>query len=216
MLNPLICGTWDGCSAWLQWTPLDSSGAAEYEIELRYRRTGNDPWGGWMRISPRQGPKSIWAVVPTWKEGWQCQARVRVKTEEAAPEANWELASEVTFTRCSALFEFSSSKYDAHFHAGTVFHSQVDGAACAYELKEELEVKIGVPARTRMEATGTSGYFQLDHAGHFIVRPSFGVVIQNIEPSVEDVQLTGRDYTEIKPKEGLEILTLSVGAVTKY
>jgi hypothetical protein len=205
MLNPLLCGKWDGCSVWLQWEQPVGDPIA-YELQIRLRLP-NAPWlENWMTVIPLQGEKSHWAVVPTWKEGWECQARVRIKRAESenAPAECWETASEVTFRRCSALFEFKTEKYDQHFLKNAVFNSQVDAAPCSYMLTEEIEVKPGAPVSTRMESIGSSGYHQLDYAGHFELRPTFGLVITNTEPSHDDVEPTGRDFTliEAKPQDG--------------
>lgn len=194
-LNPKTCGKWDGCGLWVEWDPVDRDRIAKYDLEIRYRLSGKEWPEEWMRVIPRQGRASHWAVIPTWKESYECQARVRTEGGE------WEIAQEVTFARCTALFEFSTTKYEQHYQPGTKFHSQVDAAACTYLLLEEIEVKPGAPVRVRLEADGESGYFQLDYPGHFDLKPSFGVRIQNVEPSQEDVTATGRDYTKIEAKE---------------
>jgi hypothetical protein len=213
MLEPLICGEWDGCGVWLQWNPADQEAKTDYEINLRYRKHPRLPWTDWITIVPRQGTKSHWAVIPTWKEGWQAQARVRV---QGAPDDGWEIAQEVTFSKCSALFEFKTDKHDQHFQAGTPFHCQVDAAACAYILKEEIEVKAGQVIRTRMEALGHSGYFQLDHPRHFELKPSFGLTIWNVEPSENDVAPTGRDVTDIKAKPIPDPMMMTVGKPDRF
>jgi hypothetical protein len=210
MLNPMICGLWDGSGLWAQWTPIDE--ATQYELQVRYRAKADDAWGQWLDTVPPQGPQSAWGVIPTWKEGWQCQARVRAV---GASEEDWELATEVTFRCCSALFEISSEKYDQHFVAGTLFHAQVDLAACAYETREEILVRAGESVRVRLYATGASGYFQLDRPDHFDVRPTFGVRVRNVEPSVEDVEPTGRDFTVIEPKPA-EMVTMTVTPAVSF
>lgn len=212
-LSPLICGLWDGCGVWLQWTPIEPERKTDYDVQLRLRKDLDSPWGDWMSIVPRQGRKSHWAVIPTWREGWICEARVRVSQDQYGL---WESASEVTFNKCTALFEFASDKYDQHFHAGDKFHCQVDAAACAYELKEEIEVKADEKVQARMEALGSSGYFQLDYPGHFEIKPSLGLRIYNVEPSQEDVTPTGRDFTEIKSKKSADMITMAVGTPNRF
>lgn len=196
-IAPQICGKWDGCAVWLQWSPADPAGETEYQLELRYRRKEEDAWNEWMRVIPRQGVKSHWAVVPTWKEGWQCEARVRPLPSEG--DSGWEYAVEVTFTKCTCEFEISSAKYPQHFDKGTIFSSQVDAAAASYELLEEIEVAAGGSVRTRMKSTGSSGYHQLDYPKHFEIKPSLGCEIYNTAPSTDDVTPTGRMFTEIAP-----------------
>jgi hypothetical protein len=195
-LEPKICGKWDGCGLWLQWNQAEDK-AAIFELQIHYRRNAQSDWGPWIATVPPQGPRSYWGVIPTWKEGWLAQARVRV----AGIEAAWEDATEVTFTRCWALFEISSAKYDQHFVPGSIFHAQVDAAACAYQSKEEIFVKAGEIIQTRLYAMGSSGYFQLDQEDDFDVRPTFGVRVRNLKASVEDIVETGRDFTVIEPKK---------------
>lgn len=218
-LQPMICGEWDGCAVWLQWSAANQDPAVEtkYDVRLRFRRNELEAWTAWLKVKPRQGPKSTWAVIPVWREGWQCEAQVRV-TEPARTAADeeqgWETATEVTFQRCTALFEFASAKYDRHFAKGTTFHAQVDAAACVYELLEEIEVKPPFVVRSRMKAIGSSGYFQLDHENHFDINPSLGVRVRNVLPSEEDVSGTGRNFTIVKPKPQVDIV-MAVGAPAK-
>jgi hypothetical protein len=206
-LDPFICGKWDGSGLWLQWSAVPG---AEYELQIRFRAKESDAWGAWVTTVPPQGPHSTWGVIPTWKEGWHAQARVRV-----AGDANWELASEVTFGFCSALFEILSEKYDQHFVAGTMFHAQVDAAACCYQAREEIFVKAGEWVHVTLYATGASGYFQLDHTNHFDVRPTFGVRVRNIEPSVEDIAPTSRDFTIIEAKAP-DVVTMTVTPAASF
>lgn len=210
-LEPKICGRWDGCGLWLQWNPAETK-STPFELQIRYRRDDRSEWGPWIMTVPPQGPLCHWGVIPTWKEGWQAQARVRIG---GSSEEDWESASEVTFTRCSALFEISSAKYDQHFVAGSVFHAQVDGAASSYQAKEEIFVKAGETIRTHLYAMGSSGYFQLDHANDFDVRPTFGVRIRNLEPSVEDISETGRDFTVIEAKKP-DPVTMTVTPAARF
>lgn len=219
-LNPQLCGEWDGCSLWLQWTPADPDEKTLYELQIRLRKNESAEWPEWMTIVPRQGERKCWAVIPTWKQNWQAQARVRIKpsasAEAMADDAGWEPASEVTFNRCTCLFEFTSEKAEAHFPAGTTFHCQVDAAACSYELLEEINVPAGGKVRSEMGAVGASGYFQLDHPGHFDFRPIFGVRITNLEASKEDVAPTGRDFTVIQQKEVPDPISFAVTPRTRY
>jgi hypothetical protein len=215
-LDPFICGNWDGSGLWLQWSAVPG---AEYELQIRFRAKESDAWGSWVATVPPQGPHSTWGVIPTWKEGWHAQARVRVKpfpdVAEEGVSFDWESASEVTFGFCSALFEILSEKYDQHFVAGTMFHAQVDAAACCYQAREEIFVKAGESARVKLFATGASGYFQLDHPNHFDVRPTFGVRVRNVEASVEDIAPTGRDFTIIEAKAP-DVVTMTVTPAASF
>lgn len=210
-LEPKLCGQWDGCGLWLQWNPVEDKSAI-FELEIHYRKNDVVEWGQWVSTTPPQGPRSHWGVIPTWKEGWHAQARVKLKD---APSRDWELAEEVTFLRCSAKFEISSTKYDQHFTAGTIFHAQVDGAACAYQSKEEISVKAGEKVHVTLYAMGSSGYFQLDDENDFDVRPTFGVRVRNIEASVEDIKATGRDFTVIEAKKP-DPITMTVTPATSF
>jgi hypothetical protein len=154
-LEPKICGKWDGSGLWLQWKQAAVTGTT-FELQVRYRRDAGGVLGPWITTVPPQGPLSHWGVIPTWKEGWQVQVR-------AAGEAAWENAAEVTLTRWWTLFEMSSAKYDQHFVAGSIFHAQLDAAACAYQSKEEIFAKAGETIQVRHYAMGSSGHFQLDH-----------------------------------------------------
>lgn len=223
-LNPLICGEWDGCSLWMQWTPADPEEKTLYEVQIRLRKNEAQEWPEWMTIVPQGGERKAWAVIPTWKQNWQAEARVRINPgadgppshEATADDAGWEHASEVTFNRCTCLFEISSEKNDAHFPAGTTFHCQVDAAACSYRLKEEINVPAGGRFDVEMESLGSGGYFQLDYPGHFDFRPIFGVRIKNLEPSKEDVKPTGRAFTEIRQKEVPDPVAIVVTPRTSY
>lgn len=210
-LEPKICGRWDGSGLWLQWNPAEGK-SATFELQIQYRRTDAEQWGPWIPTVPPQGPRSHWGVIPTWKEGWQAQARVKLTGSTAT---DWELAEEVTFLRCWADFEISSVKYDQHFAAGTVFHAQVDGAACAYQSREEIGVKPGEKVSARLYAMGSSGYFQLDAENDFDVRPTFGVRVRNIGASVEDIKETGRYFTVIEAKKP-DPVTMTVTPATSF
>jgi hypothetical protein len=213
MLEPKICGLWDGCGLWLQWEGVPE---AAYELQIRYRREEADPWGEWIHTVPPQGERSHWGVIPTWKEGWMAQARVKMEDSGNLSDDAFEIAREVTFAQCTALFEISSERYDQHFVAGTIFHAQVDGAACAYQAHEAIHIRAGEKARVRLIATGSSGYFQLDHPDHFDVKPTFGVRVRNVEASVEDIAETGRDWTVIAPKPQPDMVTMAVAAKTEF
>ena len=211
MLEPKICGKWDGCGLWLQWNLAEDKSAA-FELQIHYRRNDGVEWGPWISTTPPQGPRSHWGVIPTWKEGWQAQARVRL---HGAPARDWELAKEVTFLRCSAKFEISSTKYDQHFTAGTIFHAQVDGAPCAYQSREEISVKAGEKIEVTLYAMGSSGYFQLDNENDFDVRPTFGVRVRNLEASIEDIKETDREFTVIEAKKP-DPITMTVTPATSF
>lgn len=201
MLNPKICGKWDGCALWLQWQPLGED--VSYDLELRYR-TADKEWTEWTRVVMPQGEKSYWGVLPTYKEGAMAQARVaRAGTDD------FEIANEVHFRKCTCLFEISSEKLKQHFPKGTIFHAQVDAAACAFELEEEILVEPGKPVCVRLLSKDASGYQQLDHENHLDIRPLYGVRIRNLEPSVDDIEETGRDFTVIEPKP-MDVMTLTV------
>lgn len=194
-LNPKICGKWDGNSLWLQWNLAEEG--VEFDLEIHYRRDDQSEWTPWITTVPPQGARSHWGVIPTWKEGWIAQARLK---RRGAPPRDWELAAEVTFLKCSAKFEITSEKYEQYIAAGTIFHSQVHGAACAYQCREEIYLKEGDRVVLTMFAMGSSGYFQLDRKNDFDIKPNLGVRIRNLAESIEDIEDTGRDFTVIEAK----------------
>lgn len=188
-INANLCGLWDGVHIWLQWA--DVSPETGYHIRMRLRQAGH-PWQEWILVT-NQGPfRRDWKVIPAWKNGHEVQAEVSVDGVE------WSRAQEVTFLRSTCLFSFSSERRFQHYQAGGIFACIVDGAPCQYELMEEIEIERGGEVTAAMQAASTSGYCQLDYPGHFRINPSLGLVIQNVEPSVDDLRPTGRDFSVIE------------------
>jgi hypothetical protein len=114
------------------------------------------------------------------------------------------LAQEAEFLQSECDFEISSAQKRLYFPidphgVSAVFVSTVDGAACAYELRQELEVLPGEAKKVTLRAHFQSGWSQLDRENHFDLRPSLGVRIRNLEPSRNDLRLTGADFTRIEP-----------------
>lgn len=193
-MSPYICGRWDGVNLWIQWDDKPRAGGYFLEVSVR------PPSGDWdaHRVGGDDPLKEAWMVVPVWHEGWEAMARVRTA---AGP---WVQAEEVTFLRSRCPFEFWTARRPLHFQPGTEFMSIVDGAGCVYILQQEIELEPGQRAEVEMHAALSSGYCQLDHPGHFLLKPSLGVTIQNIAPSIDDVVGTGRDFTVLQraPQEG--------------
>ena len=212
-MNPLMCGNWDGVNLWLQWDDVDP--AKGYDIQLRYAKPIQPVWGNkWISIPSKKRP---WAIVPTWKEGSLVQARVRVS---GGNDADWVSAMEIAFLRSTCDFEISSETKDLYFAPplkrkpvadapvpfSAMFTRQVDGGACAYLLTEELSVAAGTQSKVTLQAAISSGWSQLDFENHFDHRPSLGVRIRNLGPSVGDVVPTGRAFTQMVAAKGQQIL----------
>ena len=209
MLFPLLAGHWDACHFWCQWTALDG---ATYLFEWRWRNRTSDAecvmrdseltnhasritnpsaWSAWQPVSRDGGLQRPWLAVPTWRAGAEIQARVAVAS--SSPE--WELAQEVTFLKSRVRFRGRSEREAFAVPAGTELACIVDGAACVYRLIQDLVIPALGAAEADAESLGASGYMQLDHPGHFAIRPALGVTIENIAPSENDVQPTGRAST---------------------
>lgn len=197
-LDPQLVGLWDACHLWLQW---ESAGEAVlYRVQYRLREGSKKEWGPWQDVGGRL--TRAWFKWATWRGGWQAQARVAISYsqlgEAAIPDAGcWQAAREVTFTHSACLFEIAAGRQAVHYPKGTPFSAIIDGAGCTYLLAEEIEVEAGETAQVEMTAEGATGWNQLDHPDHFLIRPAYGRVIRNLEPSRSDTAPTGRDFTEI-------------------
>lgn len=192
MLTPLLCGRFDGTHLWVQWSPVPM--ASGYMLEVRWRRPGAE-WGPWRRTGGNKMART-WLVVPMWKLGAEVQARVSLADAE-----EWELAREVDFRKARARFEISSERRVMMIAAGTTLAAQVDGHACGYVVPRDVEAGPGAPVEVECEASMSTGFCQLDRPEHFDIRPMLGVRIRNLEPSRNDVAETGRDFTELLPRE---------------
>lgn len=190
-LSPLLCGLWDTCHLWVQWN--DPGPDSSCFLQWCERTPGGD-WKPWQDCRPIN---RHWIALPIWRAGHEVQARVAlaVVDGEPLPLIDWELAQEVTFSRSRCHFSITSGRRSLHFPKESTFTCVVDGAACTYRITADLEVPVGVEVLVEMESLGLSGYHQLDHAGHFTHRPGLGIVVTNIEPSVDDTVLTGRNFT---------------------
>lgn len=206
-MNVHLCGLWDGANLWLQWDDVWPD--AGYLIRLRLRTAGQ-AWGDWMAIEHHRPYPRNWIVIPCGnKQGWEAQAAVSV----ALAGEEWVPCQEVTFLQSRCLFAFLSTRRPILYARGSVFHAVVDSAACHYALLEDLQLETGVPVQATMVSASTSGYAQLDYPGHFnLSGATLGLTIQNVEPSVEDVQPTGRDFTALAPLVRKEPLRLVLGS----
>jgi len=109
---------------------------------------------------------------------------------------------EVNFSSSYCKFEISTQDHELNFSEGEKFQRIIDGATVSYALQENVTVPpwgiwVGI-----LVSTVASGWHQLDHADHFRISPVHGVVVRNIEPSREDVQPTGRDFTQMQSSDG--------------
>jgi hypothetical protein len=193
MLNPRIVGAWDGTHIWLQWDALggpSQTGGVSYEARLRFSESGVD-WGEWQSsIKPPRAWFSYNAQNRT--PGIYVQADVN-----DGLGAQWERALGAKFIRSVCRFAISSERRRLHFIEGTAFHSVVDGAACSYKLTEEIEVEPGQTLELDMVALASGPWAQIDNAGDFLLRPGLGVRVTNLEPSRNDLELTGVDFSQI-------------------
>jgi hypothetical protein len=193
-MNPRIVGEWDGTHVWLQWEPMEVEDVV-YEVRFSLRQQGANEWQDWPSIIR---PPRAWMTYFVSKPfGTGVQARVLALQDRVVVEG-WEMAEEAKFIRSVCRFSITSTKKPIHFIEGVNFHARVDGAVCSYKLKEEIEVAAGETKEVEMEAVASSGWAQIDNPGDFLIRPALGVTIQNIEPSQGDLELTGRDFTELK------------------
>ncbi len=199
VLAPLLCGRWDGCHLWLQWS--GDAAAERYEVQVSYRRREVEAWGEWDTVVPPQGPHRDWGVIPTWKENWQVRARVRSVYAGNSP-GEWETAREVCFVQGACEFEISTLRQDVRFPQGTTFHAIVDGGSACYALEEEVALEAGGVWSGVLRSYGASGWHQLDRIGHFTLSPAFGVTVRNVAPSRDEVEETGEYFTTILPGPG--------------
>lgn len=197
-LSPQICALWDGHNIWLQWTPADAwlpeapVDDPAYAVRIALRRNESDVWEDWTNISAPSPITKCFRVIPVWREGWQVKAQVALI---APGELQWEQAQEVTFSRCTARFRFTSENSIFRADKGKKIGGSLDGAACVYQTTEFVEASPGHPFETTLEAVQLTGWAQLDHPGHLLVRPRVGVEITNIAPSENDTTPTGRNFS---------------------
>lgn len=211
-MNVHMCGLWDATNLWLQWD--DVAPEAGYQLQVRFRRppaeNGGGEWQPWSPIERNRPYRKPWIVIPTWKNGSQCQAQVG--------PAGGALVSarEVTFLRSRCQFSIETTRRTVRYPAGAEFHSIVDGAACHYALGEEVDLVPGQRVDVEMTAAITSGYCQLDYPGHFRTTPTLGLVIENTAASVDDLQETGRDFTVLAALPRQEPLKLVIAQGRNY
>lgn len=191
MNHVYFTGQFDGCNLWMQW----DLGAAEgigYRVQWRSRLPGGE-WGEWQTLG--QIVTRPWLSLPLWREGHEVQAAV-AEDREGAPIVQ---AQEVTFRKPFCRFELRNERpiggRVARFEPGTKFICTVDEAPCAYVLQDDLLLEPGESSETVMLAASAVGWSQLDAPDDFFIRPALGVVLRNVEPSTQDVEPTGRDYT---------------------
>lgn len=191
-LSPLLCGAWDGCSAFVSWNP---SGTAGTLLRVRVRQPGGE-WGAWRNVG-RVHTRG-WAVVQMTREGWELQAQAAPASVLKPLESAWETAAEVTFarSRCAFRFELSPAAKAVRIPAGTMISAMVDMAACAYVTQEEILLQPGEGVQTEMNAAQPGAWAQIDAPGDFTDRSAFpGLTVFNATPSTNDTEPTGRDFT---------------------
>lgn len=195
-LEPLIAGRWNGHSLWMQWTPAEAPDGYRVEISVF---DGPDTKRQWKLIDAGRTLRP-WMVIPIWRHGAMVQARVAVNGVEGEPET----AKECVFQRSTCLFHFQAGAKALVLPPQSMIHCAVDGATCSYVTGDWIDAEPGETVKATLSAVISSGWSQLDREGDFDLHPAAGARIWNAEPSVNDVVLTGRDYTvmEILPRDG--------------
>lgn len=197
LLHPLIAGAWNAHSLWLQWTP-DPEARDGYRVEIAVRERPGDP-AAWQLIDAGR-VRRHWMVIPVWRSGAMVQARVSANGSgiEAEP------ALECIFKRSRCVFCFQAGAQPLHFPPGASFHAPVDGLGCSYSTRLDIDVPAHETVRATLWAQCSGGFSQLDEPGDFELRAGPGARIWNAEASVEDVEMTGRDYTVLQavPRDG--------------
>lgn len=196
LLEPIVIGKWNGHSMWLQWNQVEAPDGYRVEFLRPAPNAGEDRW----KLLDAGRTRKNWRVVPMWCEGQVVMVRVRVNGAFTEPE----IAMEAVFRKCTCVFAVQAGPQPISYGKGTMFHAQVDSAACGYQLLEDLEIEPLQVARATVVSLISSGFAQLDHEAHFDLRPGNGVRIWNVEPSENDLEMTGRNYTVLErlPMDG--------------
>lgn len=205
VLNPLVCGQWDGANLWVQWDDqLHRSDiqSPAYLIRVRLRPNPDAPWDRWRVVGAANPFTRPWAKVQLVRAKWEAQAQVAMANADGSlpAEEAWETAAEVTFARGSAPFRFeNASPREIELPAGATFDAMVDRAACSYRLTAPLTVPAQGSATAVMDAVQTTAWMQIDAAGDFVSRNQVrGLTVTNTGPSEGDVEPTGRDFTKLE------------------
>jgi hypothetical protein len=209
MLNPFIVGAWDGTHIWLQWNPpsieategkplLRDGGGKRQVYEVRFRfAPGSGEFGEWL---PSRMVERYWLVYNAQNLKPGCYAQAEISD---GIETGWQRALGAKFVRSVCRLSISSERRTLHYPfdkkggLGVIFHAVVDGAACAYCAQEEIEVPAGKTREYDCVALASGPWAQIDNAGDFLLRPGLGVTVTNIEPSRNDLEPTGLDFTQL-------------------
>ena len=176
-LSPLLITKWDGCHLWLQWA--DVAPGTRYRARYRLREPGASKFGRWIELGLRKG--QTWIKFPTHKRGWEADAQVAVK------EHDWRTAQIGVFRRSRCSFRIQSGR-KVTFNAGEMVHAMVEGEPASYKFLADVEVPAGESKVVELEAVRATGFNQIDKPGDFRTRPKFDLLIENTEPSRNDVE----------------------------
>ena len=184
-LSPFLVTKWDGCHLWLQWEDVapgvDQSTGSLYRARYRLREPGKSEFGRWIEIGLREG--RTWIKFPTHKRGWEAQAQVVVKGSR-----EWASANIAVFRKSRCSFRIQSGRKVA-FSVGDTVHAMVHGEPASYRFLSAVEVPAGKSKVVELEAVRASGFNQIDRPGDFRTKPKFDLLIENTEPSRNDISL---------------------------
>jgi hypothetical protein len=184
-LSPFLVTKWDGCHLWLQWE--DVAPGNQYRARYRLREPGKAEFGRWIEVGLREG--RAWIKFPTHKRGWEAQAQVAVKgTRDWRRSIDWATAQIAVFRKSRCSFRIQSRRKVA-FKVGDTVHAMAHGEPASYRFLSHVEVPAGKIKVVELEAVRASGFNQLDKPGDFRTKPKFDLLIENTEPSRNDISL---------------------------
>lgn len=189
-LHPRFVSVWDGCHVWVQWDPT----AAPYKVLIAFDEG--------KEMVALEGHPHAWASIPTWKDGSEIVVHV--------VDANGvrEQATPAKFSTPKAPFRISnSSPIEFSAPAGSIFNAIVDGAAAAFQCREEVVVPSGQAVEVELVALQSVGWNQLDHPEHFRMSPAGGVEVVNLSPT--EMDLEDSDIRRIVARADIPCMTLA-------
>jgi hypothetical protein len=199
-MEAYLCAEWDGSHIWAQWEPQAGAKIA-YELRLRYCPPSKDylsssakEFGDWQTLMVSRKPwLTFWPNKPPRT---LIQGQVRAGSrEQGAGSEDWNDCMDVKFTKSRCKFRISSQFNKFNLPTDVKIHAHVDGAACSYVIPRAIQLEAGKSVVVECEALASGGFMQLDRPGDFRLMPALGVVIENIEPSRNDIEPTGRSYS---------------------
>jgi len=191
-LSPLLITKWDGCHLWLQWD--DVAPGSQYRARYRLRGPGEAKFGRWIELGLRTG--QTWIKFPTHKRGWEADAQV------SATGQDWKTAQIGIFRKSRCLFRIQTGR-KAAFKAGEMVHSMVEGEPASYRFLSDVEVPARKSKVVELESVRATGFNQIDTPGDFRTRPKFDLLIENTDPSRNDVEIVSeRGVIDVAAPDG--------------